>query len=120
MEKATLDHENETKDFQATIVDQDAEDFDEGILEAPFDDPAGDRVAFRQKLTLIDFINLDNILSAYKLMIWEDPSSLIWFLSFFMLASIAFMNLVTAVIAENAWEEDRAGAREQATPQQVN
>ena len=120
MEKATLDLEDETKDFQVLIADQDAKDFDESSLEAPFDDPAGDLVVFRQRLTLIDFINLDSILSAYKLMIWENPSSLIWFLSFFMLASIAFMNLVTGVIAENALEEDRTGAREQATPQQVN
>ncbi len=106
MEKATLNREDETKDFQVIIVDQDAKDFDESILDI--------------RLILIDFINLDSILSVYKLMIWEDPSLLIRFLSFCMLASIAVMNLVTAVIVENALEEDRTGAREQATPQQVN
>ena len=33
MEKATLDREDETKDFQVIIVDQDAKDFDESILD---------------------------------------------------------------------------------------
>ena len=69
MEKATLHREDETKDFQVIIVDQGAKDFDESSLGAPFDDPAGDLVVFRQRLTLIDFINIDSILSAYKLMI---------------------------------------------------
>ena len=126
MEKATLNREDETKDFQVLIAGQDAEDFDESILGI--------------RMILIDFINLASILSAYKPMTWEDSSLLICFLSVCMLASIAFMNLpstplppampvppeaptistVTGVIAENALEEDRTGASEHATPKQVN
>ena len=132
MEKVTLHREDETKDFQVLIAGQDAEDFDESILGI--------------RMILIDFLNLDSLLSVYKPMTWEDSSLLICFLSVCILASIAFMNLpaspappatplppatpvppeapmistVTGVIAENALEEDRTGAIEHATSKQVN
>ena len=59
---------------------------------------------FSTMITLIGFMTLDSAQNVYFPLILERPELAVVFLSFILLVAVALMNLITAVIVENAFE----------------
>jgi hypothetical protein len=59
-------------------------------------------------LTLIQFVNLDGIGAIYTPMIHSEPTMIFFFGAFMLLVSVCLMNLVTAVIVENSFEQAKS------------
>jgi hypothetical protein len=59
-------------------------------------------------LTLIQFVNLDGIGAIYTPMVRSEPTMLLFFGAFMLLVSVCLMNLVTAVIVENSFEQAKS------------
>jgi len=53
-------------------------------------------------LTLLSFVTLDGVADVYAPLILKKPYLLMYFLPILLIISIAFMNLVTALVLENA------------------
>lgn len=56
-------------------------------------------------LTLIQFVNLDGIGAIYTPMVHAEPTMILYFATFMLIVSICLMNMVTAVIVENSFEQ---------------
>ena len=59
---------------------------------------------FTSILTLLQFVTLDSIAAVYFPLIVENPALILFFLPILLVVSIGLMNLVTAVLVENALE----------------
>lgn len=59
----------------------------------------------RSMLTLLQAFTLDSIGAVYRPLALENPSVIVFFLAYIFLASIALMNLVTAVIVDTAIQQ---------------
>ncbi|CAD7936633.1 unnamed protein product [Amoebophrya sp. A120] len=62
---------------------------------------------FSVMLTLLSFVTLDSINRIYAPMIKFQPAYFFYFVPFILAVSIAMMNLVTAVLVENALESSK-------------
>jgi len=63
-------------------------------------------------LTLMQFANADSLASVYLPLCKEEPSLVLYFLVMWLVITVALMNLVTAVIVENAMANGREDAEE--------
>jgi hypothetical protein len=59
-------------------------------------------------LTLVQFVNLDSIGAIYTPMVKAEPTMLVFFVAFILLVSVCLMNLITAVIVENSFEQAKS------------
>ncbi|CAE7490358.1 unnamed protein product, partial [Symbiodinium natans] len=65
---------------------------------------------FTSILTLLQFVTLDSIAAVYYPLIVHKPLLIIYFVPIMVIVSIGLMNLVTAVLVENALENAAAEA----------
>jgi len=56
----------------------------------------------RAMLTLISFVTMDGLVDIYEPLIYKKPYLVLYFLPILVIVSIAFMNIVTALVLENA------------------
>merc|ERR1719161_1175679 len=59
-------------------------------------------------ITLFQFVSFDSVGAIYKPLILEDGFLALYFFSFMLIVSILLMNMVTAVIVEDAIEQGKA------------
>lgn len=63
-------------------------------------------------LTLMQFANADSLASIYLPLCKVEPSLVLYFLAMWLVVTVALMNLVTAIIVENALAKGREDAEE--------